>query len=298
MKQEANECLSRTIGEFSSGMENTDQQIKQRPRIDITLLASIPIILAALHFLLPATVYTDLWFYYSDPSILSAWTAAYTHGSNQHLLSNIGAYVLTVSVAYYLLTVVVKARSVFWGTIAALLLVTPLLTTAVDYGLLYKYYEVFPSDADSKGFSGIVGGFAGMTLGGIGVYVARQYGVWPGIHTVVGVGLAGVGVLSVVHGTFSAKTGALLFIAFAAISALYISIEDVKNGYQIRKTLQAHNELVTVIIGFGMIVCGLVYALIPVDVMQSGSFVNVFAHGIGFVFGTLMTGIVAAIVHS
>lgn len=276
-------------------MSQTDHWVRQLPRGDISLLFGIPVLLAALHFLLPDAVYTDLWFYYSDPSILSAWTAAYTHGSNQHLLNNVASYGLTISVAYYLLAVLMDARDVFWMTTTVLLLVTPFITTGFDYGVLYEYYELFPSDADSKGFSGIVGGFAGMTLGGIGVYVSRRYGIWPGLHAVVGVFLAAASLLSIVHGTFSPRTGLLLIIGFSALSAMYISIDDVKSWTRITETIQANDEVIVIVVGFGMIVCVLAYSLVPVEVVQSDSFVNVYSHATGFLFGTIVTGIVALV---
>lgn len=267
--------------------------IKQIPRIDISLLLGIPVTLAALHFLIPDVVYSDLWFYYSDPNVLSAWTAAYTHGSNQHLLNNVASYGLTISVAYYLLAILMNARNVFWMATTVLLLVTPFITTAFDYGVLYEYYELFPSDADSKGFSGIVGGFAGMTLGGIGVYVSRQHGIWTGLHSVVGVFLAAASLLSIVHGTFSPRTGLLLIIGFSALGATYISLEDVKSRARVTETIQANAEVIVVVVGFGMIVCVLAYSLVPVEVVQSDSFVNVYSHATGFLFGTIVTGIVA-----
>lgn len=276
-------------------MSQTGHWVRQLPRVDISLLIGIPVLLAALHFLIPDVVYTDLWFYYSDPSILSAWTAAYTHGSNQHLLNNVASYGLTISVAYYLLAVLMDARNVFWLTTTVLLLVTPFITTAFDYGVLYEYYELLPSDADSKGFSGIVGGFAGMTLGGIGVYVSRRYGIWPGLHTVVGVFLAAASLLSVVHGTFSLRTGVFLIIGFSALGAMYISLDDVKSRTRITETIQANDEVIVVVVGFGMIVCVLAYSLVPVEVVQSDSFVNVYSHATGFLFGTIVTGIVALV---
>lgn len=276
-------------------MPQTKQLIKQLPWSDVGVLISIPTILATLHFLTPDSIYTGLWFYYNDPSVVSAWTSAYTHGGNRHLLYNLVSYTLTVGIAYWLLTVFVDARRVFWITFVFLLVLTPFITTAIDYGLLYQYYELFPSDADSKGFSGIIGGLAGMTLGGIGVYIARRYGVWPGIHSVIGVGLAAVGFLSVLHGTISALTGLLLIFGLVVIGAMYISFDEIRSWSQIRKTGEEYNDPIVVILGFGMIVCAFVYALIPIDVIQSGSFVNIFAHGTGFVFGTLLTGIVAVI---
>lgn len=276
-------------------MNQTKQQIKQLPWSDVGVLISIPVILAALHFLTPDAIYTDLWFYYSDPSIISAWTAAYTHGGNGHLFYNLGFYTLTVGIAYWLLTEFADARRVFWITLVSLLLLAPFITTAVDYGILYQYYELFPSNADSKGFSGIIGGVAGMTLGGTGVYVARRYGVWPGIHTVIGIVLAALGFLSVSHGILSAQIGLLLIFGLTVISAMYISIDDLNGRNQIKRTIKEYHDLIRVIVGFGIFVCAFVYALLPIDVIQSGSFVNIFAHGTGFVFGTILTGIVAMI---
>ena len=138
-------------------MNQTKQRITQLPWSDVGVLISIPVILAALHFLTPDTIYTDLWFYYSDPSIISAWTAAYTHGSNGHLFYNLRWYTLTIGIAYWLLTGFANARKVFWISFVSLLLFAPFITTAVDYGILYQYYELFPSNVDSKGFSGIIG---------------------------------------------------------------------------------------------------------------------------------------------
>lgn len=139
--------------------------------VDTAVLAAIPGVLAAIHFGIPAA--TELLaFDHDQVRGYTLLTAAYVHGSDAHLYSNVAAYALIVWCPY-LLSVSTGGRRWFLRVSAALLLVIPVLTSLTNYLVLGNLYPgVVPV---TLGFSPVIAGFIGLYLVSIIRLVATRY---------------------------------------------------------------------------------------------------------------------------
>ena len=126
--------------------------------VDGTILLATAMGLVAAYIVVPSD--SAFVFAYSDPSILTMWTAAAQHDSISHLASNLGTYALVVGITY-LIYLKQKRRTQFWIIIAGCLLIAPLLTTAGDYWLLVVQWDAVASTATAQGFSGVVSALVG-----------------------------------------------------------------------------------------------------------------------------------------
>lgn len=95
--------------------------------VDLLLLAVLPVVLLSV-YTLPAATRRSLSFLYTDPTLLSAYTAHFVHFTPGHLIANLLAYAVLVSVCYAL--ALLADRRLFFGTaaVAVLLVFPPLLS--------------------------------------------------------------------------------------------------------------------------------------------------------------------------
>lgn len=259
----------------------------------ITALSVIPVLLASLHFFLPPSVVDQLVFHFSDPSIVTAWTSAYLHADVGHLRSNILGYVLAIAPTYFLYVSWGRSRT-FWTTVVALLLVTPFVTTGIDYILLHLHWELTGSGAVSRGFSGIASAFGGMLLATIGVFLADEYNRMTAWNATMLVVLFSLSILSLTTGAFSPTVGGLLSIGVALLGTQFLSHEEITNPRQLWARLRDHWQNLITVTYCGVVVALIVVAIFPADLVQGGAFVNIFAHGSGFLVGVFATLLVSS----
>jgi hypothetical protein len=262
--------------------------------IDTTVLLAIPVGLAFLHFFLPDAIYDQLVFTYGDANPVTAWTAAYLHGSNGHLYSNLAGYGIAIGFAYYLYSAYLQNRRVFWITVAILLAIVPPITTVVDYVVLYQHAGLLADGAVSKGFSGIVSAFGGMFLAAIGFVVADEYNTMTGAQTVLLIVLAALGVVTAANGILTSTIAGLLGFAIVLQGTAFISRTDLYQPSQLRTRVEQHAANIVQVTAYGAVVCIFVYLILPIEVVQSGNFVNILAHSVGFLVGVITAGLIYA----
>jgi len=127
--------------------------------LDFAALLGIAVALAVIYVLVPGD--SPLVFNYSDPSVLTMWTAAAHHDSVSHLISNTTTYALVIGVTYHLYAAQ-ERRTNFWVIVVGCLLITPLVTTAADYWLLVVQWDIVAASATAQGFSGVVTALVGV----------------------------------------------------------------------------------------------------------------------------------------
>lgn len=269
-------------------MPNTTTPEIRRVLPDIAVLGGIPLLLAALHFTLPPAVVEQFVFRFNDPSVLAAWTSAFLHADMAHLWSNILGYVLAIAPTYVLYLEIGRRRS-FWATVVVLVIATPFVTTAIDYGLLHLYWEMTGPGAISRGFSGIASAFGGMLLASIGVFLNDAYNRMTAWNATMLVVLFSLSILSFTTGAFSLTVAGLLVIGVALLGTRFLSLEDAKQPSQLWTRLREHWWNFSIVIYCGSVVALFVVKIFPVNLVQDGAFVNIFAHGSGFLLGILTT---------
>lgn len=77
-------------------------EVRRRVRgLDLLVILAVPAALVALHTL-PMATRQALAFQYARPTLLTAYTSNFVHGSGSHLIGNLLAYLLVVPTAYLL----------------------------------------------------------------------------------------------------------------------------------------------------------------------------------------------------
>jgi hypothetical protein len=253
--------------------------------IDILILLIIPVVIATIHFFLSDAMYNQLLFTYGDASIITIWTTVVLHTSNAHLTSNLLGYVVAIGFVYSLYRAEIRDRQRFWITVATLLLVVPPITKFVDYVMLYQHAGLLADEATSRGFSGIVSAFGGMLLATIGHFTAGEYGKEAGVQVVLLIFLIGLGLLMAANGILTLEVAGAIIIALALGSTLFVSRTDLQQPGHLRYRITDNRKNLAQIVGYGAVVCLFLYSIIPINPVQSGIFVNVLAHAVGFFSG-------------
>ncbi len=251
-------------------------------------LVGVTVLLTVIHYLLPAALHEQLVFVYSDPDLMTIWTASLLHESSAHLRSNLEWFLLLSAYTYLLYTTWLQRRT-FWIIFGVLFVVTPPLTIAVDYWLVYHRWGLLMESATAQGFSGIVSALGGMLLVAIGAVVSNEYGQKMALATIFAVVLGGaIGVLIIV-GIQSPVVVVVLCFGILAITSLVVSITDLRNPVQFWTRISGSWDSILIIGPCCVVMMLLLTALFRIRVGPDGQFVNVVAHGVG-----LLTGVISS----
>lgn len=252
-------------------------------------MVAIPTALALLHFFLPDEAHRQLVFIYGESGIIEAWTSAYLHNSDSHLYSNIAGYAIGAWFSYYIYVAYLQQRQRFWKTVGVLFVVTPFITTVVDYAVLYHYAGLIPVGGASQGFSGIVSALGGMLLVAVGLLVADEYNTMVGAHTALLIFLIAFVVLTIVNQILTPMIAGLLILGVGLLGTQYVSLTDLRHPSHLRQQVRENALILVQVVCYGGVVCIFIYLILPVDVIQTGNFVNILAHTVGLVTGILVS---------
>ncbi len=251
---------------------------------DLGAILSIPILLAAVHFLTPETLKQTLAFSHKRFSIYTLFTAAYVHNGQAHLLGNIVGYLFVTPLAY-MLCVAVDERRWFWRTFVVFLVALPILVPLTSYVVFSTWFpEASPI---SRGFSGVVAGFGGFLLVALAVYVQKRYSTELG-------GVVGVSSFLVLMASidFIYAGRVRLVVAGLAVAGITLQVGSYVWGAEIAlkeldegPVMQDVGTVVLVFVVLGYIVV----SMFPAEIAQNGSTTNIIAHAMGFLLGVSLS---------
>jgi hypothetical protein len=255
---------------------------RARTGAGVGFLASVAALLVAVHEFLPEATQARLAFDHGAPAPLTLLTAAYVHVDDAHLLGNLVGYSVVAFVTYLVCRQLGRERW-FWYTTALLLVVLPVLVNLANYVALAAWFPWMTPV--NRGFSGVVAGFGGFLLVTLVLLVAADYG-W---SVAVYVGEAAVlvllaEVLFVYAGAFSTLASGLLVLGLST-AAMGIRLEHRRGGVPTDRPRRQVVVDVLFVTSLFTLVAVLVYGLFPTTLVVDGRLTNVFAHGVGFVFG-------------
>ncbi len=263
--------------------------IGKQHALDLLLVASIVAVLTTVHVLVPSSLQDQLALRPADPQWYTLLTAAYTHASFDHLQANLIGYLLAVCYVYWL-CLYLERRQWFWQTTLGLLVITPLVVNSANV-LLYGTYLPEISGV-TRGFSGVVAAFVGFLL--ISFTAAIREAHTAQLAQAIGVGL--ILLLLLLIDTVYAKTlrpivaGLAVFgICVQAASLLYHRDWDTLVQTRSREQLLfqiAGGVLIVLVLAI------LTLQMFPAELVVDNSFVNIFAHGIGFIIGATVSAVV------
>lgn len=262
----------------------------RRVRRDVLVLLLPAVLLVSAHLLIPISSHSRLAFSYTNPQLLTAWSAAVLHVGWLHLLNTTSAYLVAIGVAYLLATVATRRR-LFWSAIAGIGCVVPPVTVAVDYWLLSVQWNIVAPTATAVGFSAVVSAVAGLLTVFMGLVVTSEYGLC-GAILIVGVTLlcGGSGAL-VGSGLLSAMTGGLIIFSSIAIVGGWWTRQSSPHR---RSQYNTRSETDLLIIFSCLVVMILLGSIFQIHV-EDGQFSNVIAHATGYSVGIIWTGLAAVI---
>lgn len=242
--------------------------------IDLLLLAVVPAVLFWV-YTLPAATRRALSFTYTDPTVLSAYTAHFVHFSPDHLFANVMAYLLLAGVGYTL--AVLAGKRLFFGAAAiAILLVVP--------GFLSGLNLAFPRYAIGFGTSGLNMALLGVLPLLLVSYARQRLDLGIPLRAAPVAFFALLGWM-----TFLALPFSLVTLALAGAGAAGIVVYAVSLRAEQLPSLGTVKDRILATGGFGdLFVVGVVlmvaYPVVgfPTDPATTGRVVNLYAHLLGF----------------
>jgi len=261
------------------------------PAGDLATLAFPAVLLATVHFTLTSGVQAALALDHTDLAVHTVLTSAYVHTTDAHLYGNLGSYAVVAAITYGLCYGLGRRRW-FRATFVAFLVVLPVLVNATNY---VAYQPISLTPTNSRGFSGVVAGFAGFLLVAISDYVHQRYSHEAGVN----VGLAiffvlGVEIVVIYSGTLSPPTAGLFLVGFGlTLGPLgYRGMQMEWNEAGVRLLL---SDFVLVLVLAATLV-GFTWVLFPADVSAEGGITNIVAHAAGFGWGLVIAAVSGRVV--
>jgi hypothetical protein len=264
---------------FTQQNTQPSRKVPENPdKIDVAMIAAVPLVLAAIHVAVPESVKAVLAFNHGQFNIWGLYTSALVQNSYEQLLGNCVAY-LIAAVGVYWLCIRIRYLTWFRRNFLLILAVLPPVTVLTSYVLGGIVIPVpVPSE---RGFSGVASGFAGLLWMTVIVYLGEKFDYELGLN--FGISLL---ILLILEAGF----------AYAGFSDPYIYIVGGFGIVLIAGTLawqrRPHLEQITdvssetvFLVGYALIALViLVYGMFPGYIVDDGNFVNVFSHFAGFVF--------------
>jgi hypothetical protein len=256
---------------------------RRRTVFDAVGLAAIGGVLVAIHFLLPAGIQEQLAFDHEQFTPWSLLTAAYVHNSTQHLLNNLGGYGVGAIIAY-ILCVGQGRRRWFWITIAGFLFVLPILVNSTSY----VAFQALGIEPTTRGFSGVVAGFAGFVLVALARRIGDRYGASAGQSVGQGVFLVLLGEIAVIYAGVPSLPLLGLLVVGLVLSFGSLGLRGLRRDWE----PDERTELVLEGVFSGLVVVLLlvfVWALFPTTLVQGGTTTNIVGHGLGLLNGIFIS---------
>lgn len=254
--------------------------------VNYILLAAVPILLAAIHFLVPDTFQQALAFDHTRFNGYTLLTAAYIHASNAHLYNNLIGYALAATYTYAL-CLTVDELTWFRRTFLVHLLTLPVLVNLTSYAIFATLYP--DAEPVSRGFSGVVSGFVGFLIVALSVFVRKRHSRKIGYATGVILLLVLMQLVDLRYtGSFRPVVTGLIALASLLVLSPYF-----RSGIEIPGKEEQRNIGLSIagiaIVGF--IAAYMILKLFPEPgaIVEDGALTNVFGHAAGFLWGILIS---------
>lgn len=135
-----------------------------RPPVGAGAIAVVSAVLVGV-YALPDPLRRELSFAYAEPTLVTAYTAHFVHLTVSHLLSNLAAFLVVATTAYYLSARAGRAGA-FVRLVATLLVAFPIALSGLNLAV--------PRDGVMYGFSGLNMALVGFLPAVIATYVGRR----------------------------------------------------------------------------------------------------------------------------
>ena len=247
--------------------------------VDVLVLLSIPLVLLS-NFAAPLDLRLSLAFSYTDPTLLTAYTANFVHLDALHLAANLGAYALVVPLVY-LLSVMGGTRRRFFVVFTVFVLAFPVVLSTSNLAVARPGYMV--------GFSGVAMAFLGFLPIALSSFLAThfEFGSELDLSAVLFfVGLALIAVSTV-------QTVLTVGLATLALTAAFLyTLPESTSAGGFRPDIQGAAELpgfLELAVAALVLFAGMLVLAFPADPVVEAGVVNLYVHLLGFALGFIST---------
>jgi hypothetical protein len=253
---------------------------------DLSLLTGVVALLLAAHLLLPPATRATLSFDARSFAPLTLLTGAYLHVNDAHLVGNVVGF-CSAGLVSYLVCLQLDERGWFHRTAACCLLCLPVVVNLGSYAAFSFRYPGLP--LTTRGFSGVVAGFAGFLLVGTVALIRRRHSRETTLYAGSLIVLCLLGAVLVTYTGVPSAVGTGLFVLGAGVPTLGLYGEARRAGLPTDHTARVRVgvEIGTVLLLFGVLL-SLVLGLFPADLTAGGWLTNVVGHGVGFLAGVVV----------
>jgi hypothetical protein len=252
---------------------------------DLSLLTGVVTLLLGAHLLLPPTVQATLSFDARTFAPLTLLTGAYLHVNDAHLVGNVVGF-CSAGLVSYLVCLQLDERDWFHRTAVVCLLGLPVVVNLASYAAFSLRYPGLP--LTTRGFSGVVAGFAGFLLVATMALIRRRHTRGTTLYAGYLIVLSLLGAVLVTY-TGPSVASAGLFALGAGVSTLGLYGEARRAGLPTDHTARVRLavEVGTVLLLFSVLL-SLVLGLFPATLTAGGWLTNVVGHGVGFLVGVVV----------
>jgi hypothetical protein len=252
---------------------------------DLSLLTGVVTLLLGAH-LLPATVQATLSFDARTFAPITLLTGAYLHVNDAHLVGNVVGF-CSAGLVSYLVCLQLDERDWFHRTAVVCLLALPVVVNLASYAAFSLRYPGVP--LTTRGFSGVVAGFAGFLLVATLALIHRRHSRGTTLYAGYLIVITLLGAVLVTYTGVPSLVSTGLFALGAGVSTLGLYGEARRAGLPTDHTARVRLavEVGTVLLLFSVLL-SLVLGLFPADLTAGGWLTNVVGHGVGFVAGVVV----------
>ena len=256
--------------------------------VDATLVLGVVGLLVGVQFLVPRSAQSALYFRHDLSEAWTLLTASYVHADAGHLVRNVLGYLLAATYAWAL-CVGAGRRRWFRRTLGVFLVVLPVLVCLASYAAFALGH---PSvRLSSKGFSGMVGGFAGFVLIAFYAYVGERRSARAAATVCVSLFLLCLFSVDVRYAGGVRPEMAGLVATGLALTGGQTAVEarvELPVPARGRRAVAEDAAVVALVCAvLGVMMFGLFPD--PSAVVRDGSIVDVYAHAAGFFFGIALS---------
>lgn len=253
--------------------------------VDAMAVLAVAAWLVLIHVLVPPGVRGTYALEYGRPDPLAALTAAYVHLTDAHLYGNL-AGLLAGGAWAIVLSHLAGERRWFRFSLLWFLVGLPIAVGLSGAALVDE-------PVTTRGFSGVVAGFVGFWLVGLGVVLQRTFGVdrWLAWDAVAGLTLVvAAEILWLVAGRVPPIAGGLLAagVGLTLVPIGRAGLRTVSGTEPAERNRIAGAVVATFVLSAPVVV--FVVGLFPTELAAEGSVTNVLSHYLGLVYGAVIAG--------
>lgn len=277
-----------TTGEYAGSEQDATTLVgallvRTRPA-DLLALVAVPLVLLGV-FALPEATRRSLAFQYTDPTVLTAYTAHFVHLEANHLIANLFGYCLLAGTGYAV-ALLSRRRRFFFTAMATYLLAFPFVLSALNLAV--------PRHAIGYGFSGINMAFLGVLplvmAAYARVHLYPESSVQP-LPAVFFASVAWMALLALPVGLEGAAAVGGGVVAFGALVGVWY-LHSAMRARGWRRAVREWTAAVTARPGYGdLFVVGIVLLIaypvvgFPTNPVGEGRVLNLYVHLLGYCLG-------------